>query len=306
MAKRRHRQASRVSAGIGITLAVAVAICTPGTATAKTKAEKTVYPVRITAKLKPSELPPDSKWRNIPGVDEYPVVVAYGRVTSAKSACRRNRPIITYSQPSGAAAPEKDKRTGIATDGVGNWEGEPVPDFSLTESIRTGKERLWVEVPLKRIGKDRFCRAAKARLKVEASTSESVLLRVHSGTPDKLTLKAKREPIPLPPGSALPPTEGYAFLGKLTSQVPACRRGRQVFALYEFPPYSGDPLVREMWPGENGGKVTTDGRGNWRASPVSFAYLHGNFRVTAVVKAKRLSQGRTCPRVESRRLTLAA
>jgi hypothetical protein len=135
-------------------------------ATAAKPKKKIVYPVKITAKFKPSELPPDSHWRNVPGVEQYPVIVAYGRVLSAKPACRRNRPLIAYYQPAGALVPEKDRRVRIKTDAAGNWEGEPVPDAGLTEAIRTGKERNWVEAPRKRIGKRRFCRAAKVRLRV--------------------------------------------------------------------------------------------------------------------------------------------
>jgi hypothetical protein len=134
-----------------------------GTAAAKPK-KKAAYWVRITASFKPSELPPDSHWRNLPGVEQYPVIVAYGRVKSAKRACWRNRPLIAYVQPRGAPAPGKDWRVHIKTDAKGNWEGEPVPDAGLTEAIRGGQERYWIEAPRKRIGKKRFCRAAKTRL----------------------------------------------------------------------------------------------------------------------------------------------
>jgi hypothetical protein len=133
--------------------------------TAPAKPKKVVYWVKITAQFKPSELPPDSPWRNVPGIEQYPVIVAYGRVISAKPACRRSRPLIAYYQPAGAPAAEEDRRVHIKTDATGNWEGEPVPDAGLTEAIRTGQERYWVEAPRKRIGKKRFCRAAKARLR---------------------------------------------------------------------------------------------------------------------------------------------
>lgn len=136
-----------------------------GTAAAKQK-KRVVFPVKITAKFKPSELPPDSGWRNVPDIEQYPVIVAYGRVKSRRPACRRNRPLIAYVQPRGAPAPGKDRRVHIKTDAAGNWEGEPVPDAGLTEAIRTGQERYWIEAPRKRIGKRRFCRAAKTRLKV--------------------------------------------------------------------------------------------------------------------------------------------
>lgn len=157
-----NRSQSAFAATLAIALAVA-AICTAGAATAKPKT--TVYPVKITAGFKPSELPPDSHWRNVPGIEQYPVIVAYGRVKSAKPACKRNRPLIAYYQPAGAPAPDQDRRVHIKTDAAGNWEGEPVPDAGLTEAIRTGQERYWIEAPRKRIGNNRFCRAAKARLR---------------------------------------------------------------------------------------------------------------------------------------------
>jgi hypothetical protein len=137
-----------------------------GTSTAAAK--PIVYPVKVTIKIKTvPELPPDSPWRNVEGIEAYPVVVLYGRITSPKRACVRKREIIRVYQPDWAHAPEEDKHTGIVSDGAGNWEGEAVPDTSLTESIRSGKERLWAKVARKRIGKGRFCAEAKsARLKV--------------------------------------------------------------------------------------------------------------------------------------------
>lgn len=117
--------------------------------------------------------------------------------------------------------------------------------------------------------------------------------------PDRLTLKFKWKPLP-PLAEPTPgaPTEGRAFYGKLSSHRKACRRVREVFARYEFPPYTGKPLIREMWRNDYS-KVTTDGRGVWKADPVVFSV---DYRVTAFVKP-RTSGRNACHQVESRPLT---
>lgn len=119
---------------------------------------------------------------------------------------------------------------------------------------------------------------------------------VLSGT---LTLQFKWEPLaPLEPSpGVVTTTEGRAFYGKLQTTPPGCRRGRQVFASYTFPPYNkSTPLVRPMW--SNGeGPIKTDAHGVWQAKPVVFAGTA--YRVIALVKA---SFG--CPRIKSRPLTL--
>lgn len=139
----------------GMTSASAVAIA----------AKPTIYPVKITVKVKPAELPPDSKWWHFPGVTaETPVIVTYGRVISPKSACRRKQPIrALYKSPYES---REDKSGDVVSDAAGNWEGEPTPDFGFTEDIRSGKAHFWVEVVRKRLGPGRFCAEAKSeRLK---------------------------------------------------------------------------------------------------------------------------------------------
>lgn len=133
----------------------------------RANAKPVIYPVKLTPiKIKSAELPPDSPYWQVPGITETPIIALYGRVTSAKPACRRQQPIIAVNQPSWAAEPEEHKRTGIVTDSTGYWEGEALPDFDFTESIRSGKERTWVKVVRKRLGKGRFCaEAISPRLK---------------------------------------------------------------------------------------------------------------------------------------------
>lgn len=122
--------------------------------------------------------------------------------------------------------------------------------------------------------------------------------------PEMMTLKVKWEAMPplteLPPGAI---TEGRAFYGTLNSTHSSCRTGRDVFALYEFPPYGKvTPLVRPMWGGGEG-RIRTDGSGAWKAEPVVFA--RQAYRITAFVKTKRLGNV-LCPRVESKPLVIPA
>lgn len=127
-------------------------------------AKPIVYPVKITIKIKPAVLPPDSPWRELEGV--VPIIALFGRVTSPKPACEHKRPIIGVNKPRGATKPYEDKRTGIVSDSTGYWEGEAVPDLSLTKSVRSGEERIWAKVARKPLGKRRFCaEAISARLK---------------------------------------------------------------------------------------------------------------------------------------------
>jgi hypothetical protein len=124
------------------------------------EAKPTIYPVKITVRVKPSTLPPDSKWWHVPGVTaETPVIVLYGRVTSPKPACRRRRPIVALFKSPYETAEEG----GVTSDAAGQWEGEPTPDFSFTEEIRSGKAHLWVKVARKRLGKGRLCAEAKSQ-----------------------------------------------------------------------------------------------------------------------------------------------
>lgn len=126
-----------------------------GTATAK----PIVYPVKLTVRVKPATLPPDSKWWHFPGVTaETPVILTYGRVISPKPACRRKQPIrVIYQSPYESY---EDKSTDVVSDAAGNWKGEPVPDFGFTEDIRSGKARFRVKVVRKQLGKGRFCAEA--------------------------------------------------------------------------------------------------------------------------------------------------
>lgn len=151
-----------VIAVLGIFL---LSVAFAGTASAKPK-KPIVYPVKVTIKIIPAELPPDSPWHGVEGIAGYPVIALAGKVISPNPACKRKRPIYSVSQPSWAPEAMVDKSTGVVTDAAGNWEGEAVPDTNFSESIRTGKERLWVKVPRKQIGKGRSCaEATSARLK---------------------------------------------------------------------------------------------------------------------------------------------
>lgn len=145
--------------------AVAALLLILGSAAGTAAAKPIIYPVKLTPiKIKSAELPPDSPYWQVPGITETPIIALYGRVTSPKAACRRNQPIRPiYKSPSGTV---EDKSSGVVTDATGYWEGEAVPDFDFTESIRSGKARFWVRVVRKRLGKGRFCAEAKsARLK---------------------------------------------------------------------------------------------------------------------------------------------
>lgn len=117
--------------------------------------------------------------------------------------------------------------------------------------------------------------------------------------PDTLVLKVRWAVIPVPPESELREINGRRFFGKLRAQRRACRRGRQLFARYEYPPFNGRAQVRKLWSSETEQNVRTDGRGRWRAFPISLPYT---VRVTAFVKGER--RGRVCRRVESRPLLL--
>lgn len=138
--------------------ALSVVLLGAGTAEAK----PTIYPVTITVKVKPSTLPPDSKWWHVPGYDpNTPVIVLYGRVTSPKPACRRKQQIIPiYVSPYESV---EERNSGVFSNAAGKWEGEPSPDFNFTEGIRSGKAHFWAKVVRKRLGKGRFCAEAKSR-----------------------------------------------------------------------------------------------------------------------------------------------
>lgn len=132
----------------------------------RANAKPVIYPVKLTPiKVKSTELPPDSKWWHFPGVTaETPIIVTSGRVVSPKPACRRKQPIRPiYESPYESY---EDKSTDVVSDATGHYEGEPVPDFGFTESIRSGEARFWVRVVRKRLGKGRFCaEAVSLRLK---------------------------------------------------------------------------------------------------------------------------------------------
>lgn len=135
---------------------LSVVLLGAGTAEAK----PTIYPVQITVKVKPSTLPPGSHWWATPGVTaETPVVVVYGRVTSPQPACELGRPIVAFLKSPYETAEEG----GVTSDAAGNFEGKPFPDFNFTENIRSGEARFWAKVARKRLGKGRFCAAAKSQ-----------------------------------------------------------------------------------------------------------------------------------------------
>jgi hypothetical protein len=281
---------------------LAVALIGGGTAAAK----PIVYPVKLAPiKVKSTELPPDSKWWHFPGVTaETPIIVTSGRVVSPKPACRRKQPIrVIYEPPYGAAS--EDKSTDVVSDATGRWEGEPVPDFGFTEAIRSGEARFWVRVVRKRLGKGRFCaEAVSDPLNVGPRPSARLAMQTPHGKPakprDTLTLKFKLEE--LPPLVEQPPVFGRAYYGTLTTVRAACRAGRPVWAIYEFPsePPGTDPLIRPMWGGGEGA-IKTDGSGAWEAEPVIFVGMA--LRVRAFVKAKPAG-AKPCPRVESKPLVL--
>lgn len=145
--------------------AVAALLLVLGSAAGTAAAKPIIYPVKLTPiKIKSAELPPDSPYWQVPGITETPIIALYGRVISPKPACRRKQPIRPIYKSSRESA--EDKSSDIVSDATGRWEGEPVPDFDFTESIRSGKARFWVRVVRKRLGKGRFCAEAKsARLK---------------------------------------------------------------------------------------------------------------------------------------------
>ena len=75
-----------------------------------------------------------------------------------------------------------------------------------------------------------------------------------------------------------------------------------MWARYEFP-HDSEPLIRPMWGGGNGA-IKTDSSGAWKAEPVVFA--RQAYRVTAFVKARRLSAKLVCREVESKPLSIGA
>lgn len=276
--------------------AVALAVLVVGLLTVGgASAKPTVYPVTITAKVKAAELPPDSRWWHIPGITaETPIMVAYGRVISSKPACRRRQPIRSIFRSPYESA--EDTNTGIVSDAVGKWEGEPVPAFVLERG------RTWAKVVRKRLGAGRFCAEAVSN-PVGGGPSARTAMRTPGGKPtkpDTLTLKFTLEE--LPPLVEQPPVFGRAYYGTLSTARAACRAGRPVWAIYEFPaePPGTEPLIRPMWGGGEGA-IKTNGSGAWKAEPVIFPGMA--LRVTAFVKAKRAGTKR-CPMVESRPLVL--
>lgn len=133
----------------------------------RAEAKPIIYPVKLTPiKVRSAQLPPDSKWWRFPGVTaETPIIVSSGRVTSPKPACRRSQPIRAIKVSPYESS--EDTNIGVVTDATGRYEGEPVPDFGFTESIRSGEMRFWTKVVRRQLGPGRFCAEAKSpRLKL--------------------------------------------------------------------------------------------------------------------------------------------
>jgi hypothetical protein len=159
--------------------------------------------------------------------------------------------------------------------------------------MKARRTRVWLAVGISLIVAVTFGGVAQAKGKAGKRATPA----------DTLSLKARWEPTP-PLYEPIPGaiTEGHAFYGTLTSARSACRAGRPVIARYEFP-HDSTPLIRPMWANGNG-PIKTDSNGRWKADPVVFA--RQAYRVTAFVKARRLSARLVCPLVESKPLSIPA